>query len=49
MFIGVKMVTDPWWHISVGSSLAVVAGILLLAALLSLLAGPGKESGGMPA
>jgi tellurite resistance protein TerC len=49
MFIGVKMVADPWWHISVGSSLTVVAGILLLAALLSLLAGPGKESGGMPA
>jgi tellurite resistance protein TerC len=49
MFIGVKMVADPWWHISVGSSLAVVAGILLLAALLSLLAGPRKESGGMPA
>jgi tellurite resistance protein TerC len=48
MFIGVKMVTDPWWHISVGSSLAVVAGILLLAALLSLSASPGKESGGMP-
>ena len=49
MFVGVKMVLNPWWHISVGPSLAVVAGILLLAALLSLWAGPRKETGGRPA
>jgi tellurite resistance protein TerC len=49
MFIGVKMVLNPWWRISVGPSLAVVAGILLAAALLSLWAGPRKEPGGMPA
>ena len=49
LFIGVKMVVDPWWHVSVGSSLAVVAGILLLAALISLLAGPRKEPGGKTA
>lgn len=49
MFIGVKMLADPWLHISVGRSLAVVAGILLVAALLSLWAGPRKEPGGMPA
>jgi len=45
MYIGVKMVVDPWWHISVSLSLAVVGGILLLATLLSLLTGPQKEPG----
>ncbi len=46
LFIGVKMVLDPWWHISVKSSLAVVAAALLAAMLVSLLAGPKKQ--GMP-
>ena len=46
LFIGVKMVLDPWWHISVKFSLAVVAGALLAAMLVSLLAGPKKQ--GMP-
>ena len=45
MFIGVKMVVDPWWHISVSLSLAVVGGILLLATFLSLLTGPRKQPG----
>jgi len=49
IFIGVKMVLDPWWHISVGLSLGVVGGILLLATLLSLWAGPRKEPSGIPA
>jgi tellurite resistance protein TerC len=49
LFIGVKMVLDPWWHISVTLSLGVVGGILLLATLLSLWAGPRKEPGGVPA
>ena len=49
VFIGAKMVAEPWWHISVGRSLAVVGGILLLATLLSFLAGPRKESGGLQA
>ncbi len=49
LFIGVKMVLDPWWHISVSLSLGVVGGILLLATLLSLRAGPRKEPGGAPA
>jgi tellurite resistance protein TerC len=43
LFIGVKMVLDPWWHISVKLSLAVVAGVLLATMLISLLAGPRKQ------
>ena len=42
LFIGAKMVLDPWWHISVKFSLAVVAGVLLATMLISLLAGPKK-------
>ncbi len=49
LFIGAKMVVDQWWHVSVGPSLAVVAGILVIAAFLSLWAGPRKEPGGMTA
>jgi tellurite resistance protein TerC len=45
MFIGVKMVAEPWLHISVHVSLGVVGGILLLATIFSLLAGPGKDKG----
>jgi tellurite resistance protein TerC len=40
IFVGVKMVVDPWWHISVERSLAVVGLILLLTTVLSLLKGP---------
>jgi tellurite resistance protein TerC len=40
IFVGVKMVVDPWWHISVERSLAVVGLILLLTTVLSLLRGP---------
>ncbi len=39
MFIGAKMVAEPWWHISVHVSLSVVAGILLITVFASLLAG----------
>jgi TerC family integral membrane protein len=42
MFIGAKMLAEPWWHISVGPSLGVVAAILLITILISLLAGPKK-------
>jgi len=42
LFIGAKMVLDPWWHASVKLSLAVVAGVLLATMLISLLAGPKK-------
>jgi tellurite resistance protein TerC len=42
MFIGAKMVAEPWWHASVGPSLGVVAAILLITVLISLLAGRKK-------
>jgi tellurite resistance protein TerC len=42
MFIGAKMVAEPWWHVSVGPSLGVVAAILLITVLISLLAGRKK-------
>jgi tellurite resistance protein TerC len=37
IFIGGKMVADPWLHISVVLSLSIVGGILLLAILISFL------------
>jgi len=40
MFIGAKMVGEPWVHISVVVSLSVVGGILLLAMLISVLTCP---------
>jgi tellurite resistance protein TerC len=42
MFVGVKMIAEPWLHISIGLSLGVVAGILLTTVVISLLAGPKK-------
>jgi len=48
MFIGVKMVLDPWRHISVTSSLGIVGGILLATTLVSLWAGPKKNPAGTP-
>ena len=39
-FIGAKMIVEPWVHISIELSLAVVAGILCLALAASLLAPP---------
>ncbi|MGC1482885.1 MAG: TerC family protein [Candidatus Acidiferrum sp.] len=39
-FIGAKMIVEPWVHISVEASLAIVAGILLVALAASLLVGP---------
>ena len=44
IFIGVKMALELWWHISVGLSLAVIAGILLFTIILSLRAGPRKSA-----
>jgi len=43
MFIGAKMVADPWVHISVVLSLSTVGGILLLAILVSVLTGPPRK------
>lgn len=40
MFIGAKMVAEPWLHIDVGPSLAVVGAILLITVAASLIAGP---------
>ena len=47
VFIGAKMVAEPWLHISVVLSLSMVGGILLLAMLISVLTCPPrkKESG----
>ena len=43
MFIGGKMVADPWVHISVVLSLGAVGGTLLLAMLISVLTRPVKK------
>jgi tellurite resistance protein TerC len=40
VFIGVKMIAEPWVHISVEASLAVVGAMLLVALGASLLVGP---------
>jgi tellurite resistance protein TerC len=42
IFVGVKMIVDPWWHISVAHSLGVVGFILLLTTVLSFRKGPRK-------
>ena len=39
-FIGAKMIAEPWVHISIEISLAIVGGILLVALAASILAGP---------
>jgi len=44
IFIGGKMMADRWVPLSVGSSLAVVGGILLLAVFVSVVAGPPKTN-----
>jgi tellurite resistance protein TerC len=44
VFIGAKMLAEPWLHISTQISLAVVAGVLLIALLASLFVQPrGKQ------
>ena len=37
IFVGAKMIAEPWLHISVGASLLVVLGMLLIAVVVSLL------------
>lgn len=44
MFIGAKMIAEPWLHIPVQISLAVVAGMLSIALLASLLIRPRGRS-----
>jgi tellurite resistance protein TerC len=43
IFIGVKLIAEPWLHISVSYSLGVVGILLLLTIVLSLWAGPKKR------
>jgi len=38
IFVGAKMIAEPWFHISVGVSLAVVLAMLALAVVVSLVA-----------
>jgi tellurite resistance protein TerC len=40
VFIGAKMIVEPWVHISVQASLMVVAGMLLVALAVSLMVAP---------
>jgi len=42
IFIGGKMIVEPWLHISVGISLGVVMGMLAIAVIASLLVKPKK-------
>ena len=44
IFIGVKLIAEPWLHISVSYSLGVVGILLLLTIVLSLWAGPKKRA-----
>jgi tellurite resistance protein TerC len=37
IFIGAKMIAEPWMHVPVHISLGVVAGILLVALIVSLM------------
>jgi tellurite resistance protein TerC len=37
VFVGAKMIAEPWLHISVGASLLVVMGMLVVAVIVSLL------------
>jgi tellurite resistance protein TerC len=43
-FVGAKMVVAPWLHVSIGVSLGVVAGLLVLSVLASWLAPPASKS-----
>jgi tellurite resistance protein TerC len=40
IFVGAKMLAEPWLHISVLGSLGIVAGILAVATIISLLSKP---------
>ena len=43
IFVGAKMIAEPWLHVSVGASLAVILGILMVAVLVSLVARDADE------
>jgi tellurite resistance protein TerC len=44
IFIGAKMVVEPWLHVPTGVSLAVVGTLLGIAVAASLLATPKSET-----
>jgi tellurite resistance protein TerC len=48
MFIGAKMLADPWVHISTGQSLAIVGGIIALAILISIIEANLRMKPGQP-
>ena len=49
MFIGAKMLANPWVHISTGLSLAIVGGIIVLALLASIIRSKFQEKSAQPA
>jgi len=48
MFIGAKMLANPWVHISTGQSLAIVGGIIVLAILISVIRSKMQEKAVQP-
>src|ERR1700682_746688 len=46
MFIGAKMLSDPWIHISTGISLGVVGGIIAVSIVISIMAVEMRKHGG---
>ena len=48
MFIGAKMLANPWVHISTGLSLAIVGGIIALAILISVIRSRMQEKAAQP-
>jgi tellurite resistance protein TerC len=48
MFIGAKMLANPWVHISTGLSLAIVGGIIALAILISVIRSMMQEKPAQP-
>lgn len=48
MFVGVKMLAEPWLHVSTGASLIVIGVVLALAVLISLLVAS-REANKQPA
>jgi len=49
MFIGAKMLANPWVHISTGLSLAIVGGIIILSILISVIWAKLQEKTAQPA
>jgi tellurite resistance protein TerC len=43
IFVGVKMMIGPWYHVPIGASLGIIAGILAACISASLLTAPKKN------